>query len=244
MTWAPARPVFGTLLVAAHARGVVIETPEDIREPIADPIEGPAGSARRSSTVHLEASELSAPVRGFVLAVATAGGAGYAPGAPGTLGSVVGVLVFVALAGLGLPLFLLTTASLTALGIWASDHAERIFGKKDDGRIVIDEVAGQLIVLAPLLLLAPVEEIRSPLWLVTGFVLFRVFDIWKPVPARWAERNFQGGAGVVLDDVVSGCFGALVLSALLGLSAVLGLGAMLGLGSMLGIGSIPGSGAG
>jgi len=83
---------------------------------------------------------------------------------------------------------------------------------------VIDEVAGQLIVLAPLLVLAPPEEFLSPFWLVTGFVLFRVFDIWKPGPARWAERNFKGGAGVVLDDVVAGCFGAVVFSVMLAFS--------------------------
>ena len=215
------RSVSETLLSAAQVRGVVIETPEDSPNPHAgpDPIEGPAGSAPRTSTTHLEASELGVPARWLVLGVATAGGAGYAPGAPGTFGSAVGVLVFAVLAGLGLPLFILTTIALTALGIWASDHAERIFGKKDDGRIVIDEVAGQLMVLAPLLVMLPPAEIRNPLWLVTGFVLFRVFDIWKPGPARWAERNFQGGAGVVLDDVVAGCFGALVMSAALALGA-------------------------
>jgi phosphatidylglycerophosphatase A len=198
------------LLGVAQVRGVVIETPE-----VTPP----------SSPANLEASDLGAPARWFTLAIATAGGVGFVPGAPGTCGSVVGVLVFAALAGLGLPLFLLTTAALTILGIWASDHAERIFGKKDDGRIVIDEVAGQLIVLAPLLVMAPSEEIRNPLWLVTGFVLFRVFDIWKPGPVRWAERNFKGGAGVVLDDVVAGCFGALALGAtLLGAAWVLGSG--------------------
>jgi len=131
----------------------------------------------------------------------------------------VGVLVFAALSGLGLPLFLLTTSALTVLGIWAADHAERIFGRKDDGRIVIDEVAGQLVALAPLLVLAPPGKMRDPLWLVTGFVLFRVFDIWKPGPVRWAERNFRGGTGVVLDDVVAGGFGALVLAAALALGA-------------------------
>jgi len=197
---------------------VVIQTSEDVRAP-----EGGTPEDTRVAE-SLGATELGAPARGFVLAIATAGGAGYVPGAPGTVGSMVGVLVFVALAGFGFPLFALTTASLTILGIWVSDHAERIFGKKDDGRIVIDEVAGQLIVLAPLLVLAPPEKFLSPLWLVTGFVLFRVFDIWKPGPARWAERNFKGGAGVVLDDVVAGCFGALVFSAVLVFSAILGLG--------------------
>ncbi len=135
------------------------------------------------------------------------------PGAPGTFGSAVGVLVYLALAGLGLPLFLVTVIALTVLGIWTADHAERIYGRKDDGRIVIDEVAGQLLTLAPLLVLAGAEEIRNPLWLVTGFVVFRVFDIWKPGPVRWAEHNFRGGAGVVLDDVAAGCLGALVIAA-------------------------------
>jgi phosphatidylglycerophosphatase A len=197
------------LLSVAQVRGVVIETPE---------------VTSRTPEANLQTSGLSGPARWFVLAVATAGGAGYLPGAPGTFGSVVGVLVFAALAGLGLPLFLLTTAALTILGIWASDHAERIFGKKDDGRIVIDEVAGQLIVLAPLLVMAPLGEVHNPFWLVTGFVLFRVFDIWKPGPARWAERNFKGGAGVVLDDVVAGCFGAFVLVAAVLCAAMLGFG--------------------
>ena len=90
--------VLGMLLGVAQVRGVVIETPE-----VTPP----------SSPANLEASDLGAPARWFTLAIATAGGVGFVPGAPGTCGSVVGVLVFAALAGLGLPLFLLTTAALT-----------------------------------------------------------------------------------------------------------------------------------
>ncbi|MCH2172167.1 phosphatidylglycerophosphatase A [Myxococcota bacterium] len=154
-----------------------------------------------------------------MLAIATGGGAGYAPWAPGTVGSAVGVLVYLGLASLGFPLYLLTTLAITALGIWASDASERILGRKDDGRIVIDEVAGQLFTLAPLTFLAPVEEIRSPLWLVTGFVAFRLLDIWKPGPVRWAEQHFSGGAGVVLDDVAAGLMAALGMSAALWVAA-------------------------
>lgn len=149
------------------------------------------------------------------LCIATAGGVGYAPGAPGTFGSAVGVVVYLPLSLLGAPLFVLTAVAITALGIWASDEAERLFGRKDDQRIVIDEVAGQLATLAPLVLLAPAPLHRHPFWLVTAFVAFRVFDIRKPGPVRWAEQYFRGGAGVVMDDVVAGLFGAAVMCAAL-----------------------------
>jgi phosphatidylglycerophosphatase A len=144
-------------------------------------------------------------VRGLALAVATGGGAGYAPIAPGTAGSAVGVLLFWPLASLGLPLFAATVAGTIALGIWAADLAERAYGRKDDGRIVIDEVAGQLLTLLPLL---PAGRERSVGWLVTGFVAFRVLDVWKPGPVRWLQDHLHGGAGVVMDDVLAGAFGA------------------------------------
>jgi phosphatidylglycerophosphatase A len=70
-------------------------------------------------------------------------------------------------------------------------------------------VVGQLLALSPLL--GDPASLRSPLWLVTGFVAFRLFDVWKPGPVRWAERRFPGGAGVMLDDVVAGAFAALLL---------------------------------
>jgi phosphatidylglycerophosphatase A len=144
--------------------------------------------------------------------VATAGGAGYAPVAPGTFGSAVGVAVYLLLADLGAFLFGVTLLGLAFLGIWASDEAERAFGRKDDGRIVIDEVAGQLLTLAPLVALAPPSALRSPPWLFAGFLLFRLLDIWKPGPVAWAERSFAGGAGVMMDDVFAGILGGLILS--------------------------------
>jgi len=152
------------------------------------------------------------PARSFTLLVATAGGAGYAPVAPGTAGSAVGVAVYLLLANLGQLLFGVTLLGLAFLGIWASDAAERAFGKKDDGRIVIDEVVGQLLTLAPLLILAPPSALRSPRWLLSGFLLFRLLDIWKPPPVAWAERSFAGGAGVMMDDVFAGILGGLILS--------------------------------
>ena len=145
--------------------------------------------------------------------LATAAGSGYAPVAPGTFGSAVGVLLYLPLVALGPWLYLLSTLALLSLGVWASDEAERVFARKDDGRIVIDEVVGQLLTFAPFVML----EIRAGvLWLVTGFVVFRLLDIWKPGPARWAERRFEGGAGVMLDDVVAGLMGAAVMTVLIG----------------------------
>jgi phosphatidylglycerophosphatase A len=102
-------------------------------------------------------------------------------------------------------LYLLTCVAFVFLGIWAAEEFSRQSGTHDDGRIVIDEVVGQLLALAPLVLLGR----RSSLPLVvTGFVLFRIFDVWKPGPVGWLDRNLSGGTGVVMDDVLAGVFAA------------------------------------
>lgn len=157
--------------------------------------------------------EISAPRPRLALLIATGGGSGYAPVAPGTFGSAAGVLLYLPLSFLGLPLYGVTLVGLFSLGIWAADQAERTFGNEDDGRIVIDEVVGQLLCLAPLVALAPRLDPRAPLWLLAGFLTFRLFDIWKPGPVRWVERRFAGGAAVMLDDVAAAVFAALVLGA-------------------------------
>lgn len=123
-----------------------------------------------------------------------------------------GVVLFWPLAALPAPLYALTVATLAFLGVWAADQAERAFGRRDDGRIVIDEVAGQLIALSPLVFLELPHGWAS---VVTAFVLFRVFDVWKPGPVRWAERGAAGGVGVMLDDVVAGVLAAGTLVVLL-----------------------------
>jgi phosphatidylglycerophosphatase A len=147
--------------------------------------------------------------RGVALAIATGAGSGFAPLAPGTAGSALGVAIFVLFSPVGSRLFALSWLALLALGVWAAERAERIYGE-DDGRIVIDEVLGQLLTLAPFLVWGP----ASLYGLVTAFVTFRVLDVWKPGPIRWAERRFEGGAGVVADDVVAGALGAVVVGAL------------------------------
>jgi phosphatidylglycerophosphatase A len=135
--------------------------------------------------------------------------------APGTFGSAVGVVVYLVLADLGVFLYGITLLGLACLGIWASDIAERFFDRKDDGRIVIDEVVGQLLTLGPLVVVAPASGHRGPLWLLAGFLLFRLLDIWKPPPVRWAERSFPGGVGVMMDDVFAGFLGGMLMGAAL-----------------------------
>jgi len=143
------------------------------------------------------------------VAVATGAGTGFAPIVPGTFGSALGVAIFVLFSPVGPALYAVSWAALLALGVWAADRAEGMYGT-DDGRIVIDEVVGQLLTLAPLLLWGGVSLAA----LVTAFVTFRVLDIWKPGPVGWAERRFEGGMGVMADDVVAGALGAVLIGAL------------------------------
>jgi phosphatidylglycerophosphatase A len=140
-------------------------------------------------------------MRIFILAIATGAGSGYAPMASGTVGSLVGLILWWAISGLGPALYALIVVAVSALGIWAAHRAQAIFRSHDDGRITIDEVAGMLISLA--WLPARIEVVGA------AFLLFRVFDIWKPAPARAAER-LPGGLGVMADDLIAGVYANLV----------------------------------
>jgi len=138
---------------------------------------------------------------------------GNVPKAPGTLGSLLAIPAYLAAPVLWRPsLFaalLLVAAVVAAVAI--ADRADRLIGEHDSGRIVIDEIAGMLVALAGL---PP-----SALAIALAFTAFRVFDIAKPWPAGAVDRSWPGGAGVVLDDVVSGVYANLVARALLALAA-------------------------
>ncbi|HEU5055433.1 MAG TPA: phosphatidylglycerophosphatase A [Kofleriaceae bacterium] len=141
------------------------------------------------------------------VAVATGAGVGYAPVAPGTFGTLLAVPIAWSVSALPQWGYLALCAAVTILAVWAAGRADRVFGEHDAGRIVIDEVAGFLCAMVP---------VSRADWtvLAAGFVLFRVADIAKPPPARWIDRRLQGGAGVVLDDVVAGAYAAVALWAL------------------------------
>ena len=139
--------------------------------------------------------------------LATAFGAGYSPIAPGTCGTIVAVPVAWALASVPRWEFVIVALAVTALGIVVAAIADRAWGSHDNGRIVIDEVAGYLVTMIPV--------DRHP-WttLAIGFVVFRILDIVKPPPVRWLDEHLPGGWGVVLDDVAAGVIGAIAMALL------------------------------
>ena len=116
--------------------------------------------------------------------------------ASGTVGSLV-TLIALWLIPFTTPALLVTLAIVTVVGIWAGSRVERAIGAKDPGIIVIDEVAGMLVSVLFLPRTIPV--------LVTAFLLFRLFDIWKPFPARQLQE-MHGGVGVMLDDLIAGAY--------------------------------------
>ena len=141
----------------------------------------------------------------FILGLASVGYIGFFPWIPGTVGTVAGVAVFFLYSALPPVLYVVSTAGLTALACWASGKAEILLGRKDDRRIVIDEVAGYLVTMAFL----P----RTWAAVVGGFLFFRLLDIMKPFPAGRINDRMPGGPGVVLDDVVAGLYANLLLHA-------------------------------
>jgi len=142
----------------------------------------------------------------FILVLATGFGVGYSPIAPGTLGTLVAIPIYYFLSEIPSPLFEITLVGFFFLSVWISENAERFFGKKDDQRIVIDEIVGFLVTM----LWVP----KTILFIIIGFLLFRFFDILKPFPIRHLEKKLKGGYGIVLDDVLAGIYANIVLHVL------------------------------
>lgn len=137
--------------------------------------------------------------------IATWFGAGLLPWAPGTWGSLA-ALPFAWIIGwsFGTTALIVSAAIAFLVGWWAAERVEQASGIEDSGSIVVDEVAGQWLTLAA----APL----SPLGFAVGFLLFRLFDITKPWPARWADRALPGGFGVMADDAIAALYAAAVLA--------------------------------
>jgi len=166
----------------------------------------------------------------LALAIATCG-VGYFPIAPGTLGALLGMVLYLALwAGADSVLSSLALAKrfnlmqvwtpqmsfmlvaiflVTMAGIWAASRAEKLLRKKDPSAVVVDEVAGQMIAL-----LSGPFFIHTWWSIFTAFILFRLFDIWKPYPIRRLER-LESGLGIMADDVLAGVYALIVNSVLI-----------------------------
>ncbi|NOX75494.1 MAG: phosphatidylglycerophosphatase A [Gammaproteobacteria bacterium] len=133
-------------------------------------------------------------------------GLGTAPVAPGTFGTLAALPFFWLMSSLALPTYLAVLLALGLVGIWLCHVTSRDLGVHDHSGIVWDEIVGYLITLAAV---PPGWE-----WLLVGFVLFRFFDILKPWPISWLDKQVHGGLGIMLDDVLAGIFAWAVLQGL------------------------------
>ena len=129
---------------------------------------------------------------------------GHIPFAPGTFGTLAAIPLYLLLVNtLQGWLYAGAVIALTLAAIRISDLAETIYGRKDPPQVVLDEVAGFLLTMTAI----PPDA----LYIIMGFILFRVFDILKPQPAAWINRYMRGGSGIVLDDIVAGLYANIVL---------------------------------
>jgi len=143
----------------------------------------------------------------FIRILSAGFGSGFSPLAPGTAGTVVGIPLYWLFSFFSWPIWLISILAFTCLAWYVSDEAERLFGRKDAPCIVIDEIAG---LQWTLFLVTPTVS-----HVALGFVLFRLFDIVKPFPARLFQDRLPGGCGVVADDLAAGVYANLVLQALI-----------------------------
>ena len=149
---------------------------------------------------------LKAIIRNPIHFIACGFGFGLLPFMPGTFGTLVAIPMYLMMQHLTLPVYALITLIITLVGIPLCDIASRDLGQHDHPNVVWDEIAGYLITMFA----AP----EGWLWILIGFGLFRLFDIAKPWPIGWLDKNVPGGFGVMIDDVVAGVVSAILLQAI------------------------------
>ena len=162
------------------------------------PADRPASRAERART-RIPASALREPVHLLALGF----GAGLAPVAPGTFGSLVGVALALLVLQAGWWPALCAAVLAALAGIWICGESARRLGVHDHPAIVWDEVAGMMLVM----LAAPATWWGA----VFAFALFRLFDVWKPWPIREVDHGMRGGAGIMLDDILAALWAVAVL---------------------------------
>ena len=122
-------------------------------------------------------------------------GSGLMPIAPGTWGTLAAIPLYLLLMGSHWSIYLSLTILAFILGVWVSDKVTKDLGVHDYKGIVWDEVVGYLLTM----FLAP----KGLIWMLLGFILFRIFDIWKPQPIGYVDQKVHGGLGIMLDDVLA-----------------------------------------
>ncbi len=154
----------------------------------------------------------------LITAAATGLGLGYLPLIPGTFGTLAGIPICLLFGLGGWVIYVSATVLLTVVGTWVAHQADRIFGVHDSRKVVIDEICGFLVTMA--------FVVPSPLAIGAGFIFFRFFDIVKPFPAGYIDRNLPGGPGVMLDDIVAGIYANLSLQVFTAIMALVGPGVL------------------
>lgn len=139
--------------------------------------------------------------------IASGFGSGLSRYAPGTAGSAAALVPWLGLRELPMLAVVVIIVLAFAVGVWASNVVIGRLRISDPGVIVWDEFVGQWITLLPLLIW-PAHWV----WMLVGFFLFRLFDVWKPWPCSWADRRVKGGFGVMLDDALAGVYAGLALA--------------------------------
>jgi phosphatidylglycerophosphatase A len=139
-----------------------------------------------------------------VLFLAFGFGSGLLPRAPGTAGTAAAIPLYLWFSQYSLTIYLALVLLVVITGVWICQWASARLGVHDHPGIVWDEVAGFLVTMIP--------AFPSWIWLPAGFVLFRLFDIWKPWPISWTDRQLKGGLGIMLDDLLAGGFAAVILT--------------------------------
>jgi phosphatidylglycerophosphatase A len=139
--------------------------------------------------------------------IATLGGIGLFPLAPGTVGSIFGWIIFIVLSHYIEMIF--ATVLIIFLSICVSNLATKDLANKDHKSIVIDEMAGIWLAMIPVIYIASSQYERT-LYAVLTLIFFRLFDILKPYPISYVDKNFKGGFGIVLDDLIAGVFAGIL----------------------------------
>lgn len=138
--------------------------------------------------------------------LATGFGSGLLPKAPGTWGTVVGLLLYLVIDSLPLMVYLAIVITGFVAGVWICEKVSQDLGVHDHPSIVWDEIIGYWITM----IAAP----TGLLWALVGFALFRFFDIVKPFPIKQVDKQLKGGLGIMLDDVIAGLFSLVILQML------------------------------
>ena len=150
----------------------------------------------------------------FIVFCGVGFGSGLSPKAPGTAGSAFALLFVPIWLVIGFFNSIVAITIMSLIGIYICGQTAKVMGVHDDGRIVWDEFAGQSITFLPLIYLGQM----SWFWLLVGFALFRLFDVWKPWPIRVIDRQVGGGFGIMFDDIIAGLCAAICIVAYLYIS--------------------------